>query len=288
MAAAELRVAPARDDDLAAIDAFLAARTDTCMILRSNLRAVGLAWSGARYQAEYVVARRGGALVGVAGHAWNGALLLQADDAVDQLARAAVARSRRRVTSIQGPADQVARARGALGLGAAPAALDAEETMLALDLAALRVPAPLAGGEVRARRADAADRSWLVGWRAAYLVETLGVAAGPATEARAASAIDAAIAERHLWLVEHAGAPAAISMFNARLPDAVQVGGVYTPPPRRGRGFARSVVAAALLDARGAGVTRAVLYTPSADALAAYRALGFEVIGRYGLVELAA
>jgi len=67
----------------------------------------------------------------------------------------------------------------------------------------------------------------------------------------------------------------------------VQVGGVYTPPALRNRGHARAVVAASLLDARGDGATRGILFTPRPDAVAAYRALGFAAIGRYAIVVFA-
>ncbi len=67
----------------------------------------------------------------------------------------------------------------------------------------------------------------------------------------------------------------------------VQVGRVYTPPALRGRGFARTVVAGSLLHERAAGATCAILFTPSPDALAAYRAIGFQVIGQLGIVLFA-
>ena len=74
--------------------------------------------------------------------------------------------------------------------------------------------------------------------------------------------------------------------MNARLPDVVQVGGVWTPRDLRGRGYARCVVAGSLLAVRREGVGRAVLFTDEENrpARAAYEALGFRVVGDYGLV----
>jgi predicted GNAT family acetyltransferase len=63
---------------------------------------------------------------------------------------------------------------------------------------------------------------------------------------------------------------------------------VFTPQALRGRGYARAVVAGSLAQARSAGVARAVLFTPRPDAVAGYRAVGFEQIGRYGVVLFAA
>jgi predicted GNAT family acetyltransferase len=93
--------------------------------------------------------------------------------------------------------------------------------------------------------------------------------------------------EGRVWVAESHGRPVAISGFNAALPDVVQVGGVYTPPFGRARGFARVAVAGSLLQARDAGADRAVLFTGVANAPAqrAYRALGFEAIGDWGSVR---
>jgi GNAT superfamily N-acetyltransferase len=134
---AALSIAPVTDADPAAVDAYLAARSDTCMFLRSNLRDAGLSWTlprGAPLQAQHVVGRRGGEVIGVAAHGWNG---------------------------------------------------------------------------------------------------------------------------------------------------------VYTPPELRGRGHARAVVATSLIDARAAGATRAILFTPRPNAVAAYRAVGFAPIGHYAVVLFA-
>ena len=54
------------------------------------------------------------------------------------------------------------------------------------------------------------------------------------------AAISRAQRDGEQWVVEAAGVPVSYSAFNARLPDAVQVGGVFTPRDLRGRGYARS------------------------------------------------
>jgi predicted GNAT family acetyltransferase len=88
-------------------------------------------------------------------------------------------------------------------------------------------------------------------------------------------------------VAEAQGRPVAFTGFNAALPDVVQVGGVYTPPFGRARGFARAAVAGSLLHARDRGAVRAVLFTDvdNAPAQRAYRALGFEPVGDWGLVR---
>jgi GNAT superfamily N-acetyltransferase len=285
-------IAIATDADRAALEDYLATRSDSCMLLRANLRAVGLAWTppaGARLQAQYAIARRGGAVIGVAGHCWNGNVLVQADAHAGELAVAAVRHSGRRVSGLLGLREPVAAARAALGLDGAPTIGDHAETLMALPLDELVIPPALRDGAVIARRAALRDRDLLIAWRVAYSEES-ELAVGPGAEAYAAAAIDSALAAPapRLWLVEHAGAPVAMCAHPAVLPEAVQVGGVFTPPALRSRGHARAVVAASLIDARAAGARRAILFTPRPDAIAAYRAVGFSPIGHYALVVFAA
>ncbi len=79
-----------------------------------------------------------------------------------------------------------------------------------------------------------------------------------------------------------------MSGFNTRIPEAVQVGGVYTPPALRSRGYARCVVAASLLAARDEGAALGVLFTgeDNIPAQRAYIALGFRHVGAFGLTLL--
>src|SRR5688572_12102450 len=87
-----------------------------------------------------------------------------------------------------------------------------------------------AGAAAGARRGTPGDRALVARWRTAYMVELSGSAPGPATDADALAWFDGVLAEDVLWIAEADGAPAAITAFNAQLPDCVQVGGVYTPP----------------------------------------------------------
>jgi GNAT superfamily N-acetyltransferase len=256
------------------------------MLLRGNLQRAGLTWSGRRYEGHYALAWRGDEVVGTAAHGWNDMLLVQADEAIGELAAAAIASSGRTVAGLAGPPDQISAAREAIGLGTMSAIHARAEVLMSLSLDALLVPPALAEGRGRARRATSSERDQLVAWRAAYMMELVGKAPSPDLDAQAADDIDAGLHDRRVWIIEAEGAVVSMTMFNAELPDCVQVGGVYTPPSLRGRGHARAVVAASLLDARARGVRRAVLFTPRPDAEAAYRAIGFATIGQFGLVVL--
>ena len=280
-----------RPGDEAALDAFLARHADTSMFLRSNARSAGLTDRGQPMQATYVAALEGGRIAGVAAHCWNGMVLVQAPDGGHAAAATleAVRRSGRTVTGFSGPWDQVVAVRAALGLAAAPAAKDSRDELYVLDLARLVVPPELASGALRCRHPAATELELLVDWRVRFAVEALGATDGP--DLRQASADDVRLQhERGTdWLLLAGATPVSYSVFNAMLADIVQIGGVWTPPERRGRGYARSVVAGSLLAARKQGIARAVLFADPANEAArrAYLFLGFRIVGDYGLVLLA-
>src|SRR5207237_986989 len=88
--------------DEAALDAFLVARADSSMFLRSNARAAGLVDRGQPLHATYVAALEDGRMVGVVAHCWNGMVLVQAPAHSAVLAPEAVRRSGRAVTGFSG------------------------------------------------------------------------------------------------------------------------------------------------------------------------------------------
>jgi uncharacterized protein len=266
------------------LQAFLAGHADSSMFLRSNARAAGLRDEGKLFQATYVAAFEGDRLTAVAAHCWNGMILVQAPAHLDAVVRAAAARSgRTAITGFSGPLAQVIQARATLGLSARPAKLDSREGLFALDLSELRVPAALASGEVACRRSADSELDLLAAWRADYLVELAHLERGHALLASARAEILGGHAAGDLFVLTAGGQPVAMTAFNAQLPEVVQVGGVWTPPALRRRGYARAVVAGSLL---AKGAPRAILFTGDENhaAIEAYTSLGFARVGEYELV----
>ncbi|MEO8348143.1 MAG: GNAT family N-acetyltransferase, partial [Acidobacteriota bacterium] len=224
----------------------------------------------------------------VAAHFWNGMLILQAPSpgTLEPVARAAAARSGRELKGLTGPWAQVEAARRALGFAERDASLDSREELFSLDLAELRVPEPLSAGRVECRRPRDDELELAARWRVAFSAEALGRADGEEMLDAARADVARLQAMDSHWILVEGGQPVAYSAFNARLPDVVQIGGVWTPPALRGRGYARAVVAGSLLEARREGAARAILFTGVENVAAsrAYEALGFRVVGDYGLV----
>ena len=278
-------IRPLGSADVPALEAFLERHADSSLFLRANLRAAGIVDRGEPLQATYVGAFDDH-LVGVAAHCWNGNILLQAPEFLTSVVRAAVERSGRAVMGIIGPWAQLCAARRALAMENRRARLESCEDLFALALSDLVRPAGLDLPGVRCRRTHESDLDLVAQWRVAYSVEILGAADDDALRLESRTDIERQHAEGSAWLLEHEDTPLAFSAFNASLPDVVQIGGVFTPPEHRGRGHARAVVAGSLIAAAATGVRRAILFTGDDNDAArrAYEAIGFRVIGDYGLL----
>ena len=126
------------------------------------------------------------------------------------------------------------------------------------------------------------DFDRLVRWRVAFRKAAMGDIDGPELERTSRADISAQLPASNLFILE-GPEPLSVCSFNARLPDMVQIGNVWTPPELRGNGYARAVVAGALEIAKQSGVTAAVLATARENiaAKAAYRSIGFKLVGDY-------
>jgi uncharacterized protein len=267
------------------IDAFLAQHADSSLFLRSFLARGGLVDEGKPLQGTYAIALTGGQVVGVAMHTWNGIIYLQAPESTAALVRMAVGTTGRPLVGLGGPWSQVEAAH--VGLGAPAVQRRSPEGLFALNLSDLIAPAPLTGCSVSCRLAEERDLGMLRDWRFDYEVECTGLPSQDATRAFAARAIEGHVARGEAFLLELDGIPVSLCTHNARVRDNVQVGGVWTPPELRGRGYARRVVAGALQVAEQEGVRRAVLFTENPAARRSYEALGFRQVGEFGVIVLA-
>lgn len=131
-------------------------------------------------------------------------------------------------------------------------------------------------------RAQAHDRDMIV-WRRHYGIDALNLSPQDAS-LQAIDTVDRMIALGTHRVLLAGGAPVAMTGFNASLPEAVMIGGVYTPAHLRGLGFARAALALHLQEAHSNGVKRAVLSAANTIAAKAYIAIGFQQIGDFMIV----
>lgn len=269
--------------DYPEFERFLAGRAETSMFLRANARSAGLDYEGEPLQARYYGAFGANGLEGVIALGWNGNLLVEAPDplVLAEICRhVAESEADHVALGVLGAGDQAARVLDWLRPPPECLRLSEREPLFRLDLDRLRTPAPLQEGALTWRPVGLQDLDLLIAWRSAYDVETLG-GLRPEMAADAPGMIRGWIERDAPFLLEADGTPVAMAAYNAALPDIVQIGGVYTPPELRGRGYGRAAVAAALVEARDQGVGSAILFTHAPAAERAYRALGFEPIGDY-------
>jgi GNAT superfamily N-acetyltransferase len=283
---AELRLLEPADAE--PLDRFLGSQADSALLLRANLRRAGLARGTAPYQGTYAASLRGGEVSAVVAHYGNGLLLMQADNDLVPLADLALRHSGRRLRGLLGPWHQVRRAADWLHLPAAAPGIARPEHLMALDLAGLRLPPPLATGELVCRRARSSELDLLYNWRSAAACETGDRRDNPAQRAATRRRVDELQRERANWLLERRGVLVASCGILGRAGECLQIGEVWTPPAWRNRGFGRAVVAGVLQAARRGGARRATLITADPAAERAYRALGFVAVADYGRVLLEA
>lgn len=266
------------------LEAFLRAHTTETMFLRGNLAQGGIHDGTQPYQGRYAAVFEGDRIIGVAAHYWQGMLVVFAPGHAGAVARAAV--SNRAVAGILGPWQQALDAQEALAIDDTDRILRSRDVLMALKLDELRRPAALPNQHLACRLAVAADLDLLAEWRLAFTLETLGATPSQAVTEQCRAEVARWIAEGSQFLLFDGQHPVAGCCFNARLPDAVQIGNVWTPQQFRSRGYGRAVVAGALAAARDAGANLAVLFTPTDNAAAktAYLALGFTAIGDYAIL----
>jgi GNAT superfamily N-acetyltransferase len=283
-----MAVRPLSDVDAPALLRFLAEHAESSTFLSSNVRAAGIDYHGQRFGGEYLGAfGADGAITGVIAHYWIGNILMQAPEPaiLAALVSGLMATISRPVLGVLGPLAQADAVIEALALPRHGFTVDSEEKLFALDLSDLRVPARVGRSF---RRAGPGDTDLLRRWLKAYEIEAIGRADDDELERLVEGQVAHKTGGADCWLLEADESPLSLSGFNARLPDILQVGPVYTPKERRGQGHARLLVGLTLQAARDQGVRKAVLFTNVPSAIHAYEALGFQVTCGYRMALLKA
>lgn len=129
------------------------------------------------------------------------------------------------------------------------------EAMHALE--EVRDPPRPASGQLRP--AESGERDLLAGWMRAFAEE-----AGVLGADQAGAIVDAQLARGRLVVWDDNG-PASMVSISPTVAGVTRIGPVYTPPGRRGHGYATSAVAATSRRALAAGAQRCALFTDLAN-----------------------
>jgi uncharacterized protein len=174
----------------------------------------------------------------------------------------------------QGPVDVVRAFVSARQSAGGPAA----ERQLGERIYRLRdvVPPRPVPGVVRPARPT--DRDLVAQWVYDFEFEALGEDDRPAAEAAADNWI--AGRGRTLFLWDDDGEAVSLTGVGGPTPHGIRIGPVYTPPDRRGRGYASALVAAVTQAQLDAGKTFVFLFTdlgnPTSNRI--YQAIGYEPV----------
>jgi uncharacterized protein len=123
-------------------------------------------------------------------------------------------------------------------------------------------PMPTVDGVMRSATED--DRQLLYMWLQAFRDEALPEGHGGASELEAM--VDSRLAaDGEGFVFWEDGGPVSFAGFGGHTPNGIRVGPVYTPPERRGRGYASALVAELSTDLLARGHTFCFLYTDLAN-----------------------
>lgn len=264
--------------DAPRMEQFLMRYAETSMFLRGNLAAHGTDDTAHPHGTTFYLAERGKTVCGIFGITNSGMLLARTADASPAVFDAfADALKGQNLQGMTGAPDELNRTFDALQCQHVACTLRRIEPLFAQKTSDIDAEAY---DQHLLRRPTPQDLGTLKDWFAGYSVET-GLAPDGDGNAEQAAAAFIAKPDARVMIVQ--GALTAMSAFNARTADTVQIGGVYVPPWARGQGFGGGIVARHLLQARDQGIIRAILFAASDVAARAYQRIGFQRIGSYEL-----
>ena len=144
--------------------------------------------------------------------------------------------------------------------------------------AADAISSPAAPGAPRP--ATDADLELVCGWWGAFFVEALheGHPEADAVEAAVRNRLEGAHDGIELWV--DGGEPVSLVAYGSPTPTGIRIGPVYTPPERRGRGYASALTAHVSAEQLAAGRRFCFLYTDLANPTSnkIYADLGYEPV----------
>jgi hypothetical protein len=134
----------------------------------------------------------------------------------------------------------------------------------------------------RSRTATVADRELLLRW-----FDEFSRDAGEPRRPDPAAAVDGRLRHGGITLWEVEGVPVAMAGHTPTVAAMSRIGPVFTPMPRRGRGYGSAVTVAATRRATAAGATHLVLFTDLANPISnsIYQRIGYRPIGDSVVVE---
>ena len=274
-----------KNDEAQAVS-FLKSHVETSLFLLSDIELGGFDYQGRLYQAEFWASFNAqGEITNIVAHCWNNMVLLQTPEV--ETARALHTHFKqvttRPVGGFMGLKAHVEQAIRETGLGDKPLSMDGNEVLYKVVLEKIIMP-DFDASKARLNPVSELDRDIFHRWQVDYEVEALHRTPGSQLEKDIGDTLQDVINTGNRWFLDYDGEPVSMVGFNARIPEIVQIGPVWTPTDKRCNGFARIGLALALEQARDKdGVKTSILFAENPAAAKAYIAIGYKAIGDYKL-----
>ena len=280
-----------KNEDVKKLEEYLSLHKAECMFMGSNLQASGIEYKGGDFEGEYFCyfdksGEHEERLLGVIVHYWNGNIMMHASNhtILEQLIWHLKKNIKRPVAGILGPNIQAESVLRNLGFTRACFSINSNEGLYEINLEALNEFSMSSNMSVVA--AQDIPKRLLIQWMKNYDIEALGASNDETVEQKVEEHWNRRLKKNDSWVLLLDGIPVALSAFNARFRDMVQIGPVWTPPEYRNKGFARLLLAYTLNQEKLKGTNKAILFTDNPSAIKAYLAIGFRKIGDYRLALL--
>lgn len=274
-----------KDDEAQAVS-FLKQHVETSLFLLSNIFQAGMNYNGRFREGEYWASFNDeGHMTNILGHFWNNMVIVQTPTprGLRELFEHFKAKASRRVGGFMGSASHVEQAMDFCGMEKAPLSMDGNEVLYKLDLDDMTMPS-FDPERFTLKHISELDKDIFLRWQTDYSVEALNRKDGDKLREELKNEIDLLYKDNRRWFLEYDGEPVSMVGFNARIPEIVQIGPVWTPVDKRCNGFARIGLALALEQAREReGVKTSILFAENPAAAKAYIAIGYNAIGDYKL-----
>lgn len=276
-----------KSQDTHVLEEYLAPHKAECMFICSNLKATGIEYGGEDFEGEYFgYFDINDQLQGVIVHYWNGNVMMHSEDhdVLEKLILHLKKNISRPVAGILGPNIQVEYVIKYFGISDHNFSINRNENLYEINLGALNeLSMP---SNMRVVSAKDIPKNILTLWMKNYNIEALGALDDEALEKKVQEQWNLRLRKNDAWVLLSGSTPVALSAFNSRLSDMVQVGPVWTPPEYRNKGFARLLLAYTLHQEKLKGTKQAILFTDNPAAIKVYLSIGFKKIGNYRLALL--
>lgn len=271
------------------LSTYLSNYQEMTMFIRSNLSQSGIIYQNKPFHGEYYGSFENDVLNGVLVHYWNGNIMMQAENR--SLLAALVddfeLNRTRPIAGILGEDSQASFVIEKLQLDSSLFAVNYQEKLFLLNLEKMIRPKAITTYNCSIKTTQDCEVETIKEWLIAYDIEALGTDENNLElEESILNEIQDKQLNENRWVLFVDNVPVSLCGFNARLPDIVQIGPVYTPYPLRNKGFAKIAVYLCLQEAMKKEVKRATLFTNNTSAIRAYQSLGFQEIGKYRLALL--